>query len=144
VDLAHFHASDGRAGAPPAKPVIGRLTVNAAGGSFGVAPSRPPTRARKVSLRAESVAHDYRYDPVDARWALLEPRLTAWRRPRTDAEVGGRIAVTTWEKFQRDPLRQPHRHRLAHMPHDLLPWQTVYWYFETWMYGGVFTDVNYT
>jgi transposase len=29
------------------------------------------------------------------------------------------------------------------MPHDLPPWQTVYWYFKTWTDDGVFTDLNY-
>jgi transposase len=29
----------------------------------------------------------------DARWALIAPRLTAWRQTRTDAGVGGRTAT---------------------------------------------------
>ena len=29
------------------------------------------------------------------------------------------------------------------MPHDLPPWQTVYWYFKTWTDDSTFTDLNY-
>ena len=34
----------------------------------------------------------YPSDLSDARWALIAPRLTAWRQARTDAGVGGRTA----------------------------------------------------
>ncbi|MEV6847305.1 IS5 family transposase, partial [Actinoplanes sp. NPDC051411] len=30
-----------------------------------------------------------------------------------------------------------------YLPHDLPPWQTVYWYFKTWKDDGIFTDLNY-
>jgi transposase len=29
------------------------------------------------------------------------------------------------------------------LPHDLPPWQTVYWYFKTWTTDGIFTELNY-
>jgi transposase len=29
------------------------------------------------------------------------------------------------------------------MPHDLPPWQTVYWYFKTWTNDNIFTELNY-
>ena len=32
----------------------------------------------------------YPSDLSDARWALIEPTLTAWRQARTEARVGGR------------------------------------------------------
>ncbi|MEV4418277.1 transposase, partial [Catellatospora sp. NPDC049609] len=32
----------------------------------------------------------YPSDLSDARWALIAPRLTAWRQARADAGVGGR------------------------------------------------------
>ncbi|MEU4782908.1 hypothetical protein AB0G13_34485, partial [Micromonospora sp. NPDC023633] len=34
----------------------------------------------------------YPSDLSDARWALIAPRLTAWRQARTDAGIGGRTA----------------------------------------------------
>ncbi|WP_285691995.1 IS5 family transposase, partial [Actinoplanes sp. NBRC 103695] len=30
-----------------------------------------------------------------------------------------------------------------HLPHDLPPWQSVYWYFTTWTTDGIFTELNY-
>ena len=29
------------------------------------------------------------------------------------------------------------------MPHDIPPWQTVYWYFKTWTDDNIFHDLNY-
>lgn len=37
----------------------------------------------------------YPSDLSDARWALITPRLTAWRQARTDAAVSGRTPPTT-------------------------------------------------
>jgi transposase len=30
-----------------------------------------------------------------------------------------------------------------YMPHDLPPWQTVYWHFKSWTDDNIVTDLNY-
>lgn len=85
----------------------------------------------------------YPSDLSDARWALIEPTLTAWRRARTDAGVGGRAA----EHNLRDIFNAilylnrtgiPWRY----LPHDFPPHQTVYHYFATWTNDGIFTRLD--
>ena len=86
----------------------------------------------------------YPSDLSDARWALIGARLTAWRQARTHAGVGGRVAEhDPAGDLERDPLRQPHRYRLALHAYYFPPWQTVYWYLTTWTTDGIFTDLNY-
>jgi transposase len=80
----------------------------------------------------------------DARWALIAHRLTAWRQARTDAGVGCRTATHDLREIFNAILYvyctgAPWRY----LPHDLPPWQTVYWYFQTWTNDGIFTDLNY-
>ena len=86
----------------------------------------------------------YPSDLSDARWALIEPRLSAWRQARTDAGVGGRIAGHELREIL-NAILYVNRTGIAwrYMPHDLPPWQTVYWYFKTWTDDGIFTDLNY-
>jgi transposase len=87
----------------------------------------------------------YPSDLSDARWALIEARLTAWRQARTDAGVGGRSAEHDLREIF-NAILYVNRTGIAwrYMPHDLPPWQTVYWYFKTWTTDGIFTDLNYT
>jgi transposase len=87
----------------------------------------------------------YPSDLSDARWALIEARLTAWRQARTDAGVGGRVAEHDLREIF-NAILYVNRTGIAwrYMPHDLPPWQTVYWYFKTWKDDGIFTDLNYT
>ncbi|MEV4274513.1 IS5 family transposase [Actinoplanes xinjiangensis] len=86
----------------------------------------------------------YPSDLSDARWALIEPRLTAWRQKRTDAGVGGRTAEHDLREIF-NAILYVNRTGIAwrYLPHDLPPWQTVYWYFKTWTDDGIFTDLNY-
>jgi transposase len=86
----------------------------------------------------------YPSDLSDARWALIEARLTAWRQARTDAGVGGRVAEHELREIF-NAILYVNRTGIAwrYMPHDLPPWQTVYWYFKTWKDDGIFTDLNY-
>ena len=86
----------------------------------------------------------YPSDLSDARWALIEARLTAWRQARTDAGVGGRAAEHDLREIF-NAILYINRTGIAwrYMPHDLPPWQTVYWYFKTWTTDGIFTDLNY-
>jgi transposase len=78
----------------------------------------------------------YRTDLSDARWALIEPMLLAWRARR----AGLRIA-----KIQHD-LREivnailyVNRTGIAweYVPHDFPPYKTVYGYFAAWEKEGV-------
>jgi transposase len=87
----------------------------------------------------------YPSDLSDARWALIESRLTAWRQARTDAGVGGRAAEHDLREIF-NAILYINRTGIAwrYMPHDLPPWQTVYWYFKTWTTDGIFTDLNYS
>ncbi|MGX6604061.1 IS5 family transposase [Micromonosporaceae bacterium Da 78-11] len=86
----------------------------------------------------------YPSDLSDARWALIEARLTAWRQARTDAGVGGRTAGHDLREIF-NAILYVNRTGIAwrYMPHDLPPWQTVYWYFKTWTDDSIFIDLNY-
>jgi transposase len=86
----------------------------------------------------------YPSDLSDARWALIEPQLSAWRQKRTDAGVGGRTAEHDLREIF-NAILYVNRTGIAwrYLPHDLPPWQTVYWYFKTWTVDGIFTDLNY-
>jgi transposase len=87
----------------------------------------------------------YPSDLSDARWALIEARLTAWRQARTEAGVGGRVAEHDLREIF-NAILYVNRTGIAwrYMPHDLPPWQTVYWYFKTWTTDGIFTCLNYS
>jgi len=86
----------------------------------------------------------YPSDLSDARWGLIEGRLTAWRQARTDAGVRGRVAEHDLREIF-NAILYVNRTGIAwrYMPHDLPPWQTVYWYFKTWTTDDIFTDLNY-
>jgi transposase len=78
-------------------------------------------------------------DLSDARWALIEPILTAWRNQRRARAVD----------IGRPPAHDPRQIMNAilyvdrtgvpwrHLPHDFPPWATVYGYFATWQQDGV-------
>jgi transposase len=83
----------------------------------------------------------YRTDLSDARWALIEPVLSAWRARR----VGLGIA-----KIQHD-LREivnavlyVNRTGIAweYLPHDFPPYKTVYGYFAAWEKEGVTETIH--
>ena len=86
----------------------------------------------------------YPSDLSDARWALIAPRLTAWRQARTDAGVGGRSATHDLREIF-NAILYVNRTGIAwrYLPHDLPPYQTVYAYFAAWTREGVFTELNY-
>src|SRR5690242_3762581 len=86
----------------------------------------------------------YPSDLSDARWALIAPRLTAWRQARTDAGVGGRAATHDLREIF-NALLYLNRTGVPwrYLPHDFPPYRTVYGYFATWSTEGIFTDLNY-
>ncbi|GAA2478361.1 IS5 family transposase [Winogradskya humida] len=87
----------------------------------------------------------YPSDLSDARWALIEDRLTAWRQARTEAGVGGRVAEHDLREIF-NAILYVNRTGIAwrYLPHDLPPWQSVYGYFKLWSEDGIFTDLNYS
>jgi len=86
----------------------------------------------------------YPSDLSDARWALVEPTLTAWREREHRAGLG---------------IGRPPRHDLRsildailyvdragipwrYLPHEYPPWATVYSYFARWQKDGVFEQLS--
>lgn len=84
----------------------------------------------KTETRQQPPRKRYSTDLTDAEWAILEPLVPAPKK-------GGRPA--RWERREilnaiLYALRAGQSWRL--LPHDLPPWQTVYWYFRQWRDEG--------
>ncbi|WP_405110622.1 IS5 family transposase [Micromonospora sp. NBC_01405] len=86
----------------------------------------------------------YPSDLSDARWALIAPRLTAWRQARTDAGVSGRAPTHDLRDIF-NAILYVNRTGIAwrYLPHDFPPHATVYGYFAAWSKAGIFTELNY-
>ncbi|MFI9644378.1 IS5 family transposase [Micromonospora sp. NPDC051925] len=86
----------------------------------------------------------YPSDLSDARWALIAPRLTAWRQARTDAGVSGRTPSHDLREIF-NAILYVNRTGIAwrYLPHDFPPHPTVYGYFAAWSKEGIFTELNY-
>ncbi|PBC70338.1 transposase [Streptomyces sp. TLI_235] len=86
----------------------------------------------------------YPSDLSDARWALVEPTLTAWRRARTGRALafgrppGHELRDLLDAILYVDRTGIPWRY----LPHDYPPWETVYAYFARWQKEGVFEQLN--
>ncbi|SDP81455.1 Putative transposase of IS4/5 family [Lentzea jiangxiensis] len=70
----------------------------------------------------------YRSDLTDARWALIEPTLTAWRAVRRGPETAARVhhlreIVNAILYVCRTGIGW------EYLPHDFLPYETVYDYY---------------
>ncbi|ROP30414.1 IS5 family transposase [Couchioplanes caeruleus] len=90
----------------------------------------------------------YPSDLSDARWALIAPRLTAWRQARTDARTAIGIKGRTPSHDLREifnAILYVNRTGIAwrYLPHDFPPHATVYGYFALWSKEGIFTALNY-
>lgn len=86
----------------------------------------------------------YPSDLSDARWALIAPRLTAWRQARADSGVGGRTPTHDLREIF-NAILYLNRTGIPwrYLPHDFPPYRTVYGYFAAWTTEGIFTDLNY-
>ena len=86
----------------------------------------------------------YPSDVSDAHWAMIAPRLTAWRQARTDAGVGGRTASHDLREIF-NAILYVNRTGIAwrYLPHDLPPWQTVYGYYTAWTQEEIFVELDY-
>jgi transposase len=82
-----------------------------------------------------SVRRAYPSDLSDARWALIEPTLTAWRAARRGPGVAARVhdlreIVNAILYVCRTGIAW------AYLPHDFPPYQTVYDYYAKWEVDG--------
>jgi transposase len=86
----------------------------------------------------------YPSDLSDARWQLIAPRLTAWRRARTDAGVSGRAPTHDLREIF-NAILYLNRTGIPwrYLPHDFPPYRTVYGYFAAWSKERIFTELNY-
>lgn len=78
----------------------------------------------------------YPSDVSDAEWAILEPLVPAVKR-------GGRPARWSRREIVNGVLyilRTSSQWRA--MPHDLPPWQTVYYYFRRWRNAGIWEQMH--
>ena len=78
----------------------------------------------------------YRTDLSDARWALIEPMLSAWRAQR----VGLGIAKRKHDLREIvNAILYVNRTGIAweYLPHDFPPYQTVYHYYAAWECDGL-------
>ncbi|MEU6534208.1 IS5 family transposase [Streptomyces sp. NPDC046928] len=86
----------------------------------------------------------YRSDISDARWALIEPTLTAWRQARLDRRPTGAPAPTDLRDIF-NAILYLNRTGIAwtYLPHDFPPHGTVYSYYAAWRDEGIFAQLNY-
>ncbi|MCP2353584.1 transposase [Nonomuraea thailandensis] len=86
----------------------------------------------------------YRSDISDARWALIEPTLTAWRQARLDRRPTGAPAPTDLREIF-NAILYLNRTGIAwtYLPHDFPPHGTVYSYYAAWRDEGIFAQLNY-
>lgn len=86
----------------------------------------------------------YPSDLSDARWALIEPILTAWRKARLDRRPTGRPAkVDLRDVF--NAILYVNRTGIPwkYLPHDFPNHGTVYAYYAAWRDEGIFAQLNY-
>ena len=86
----------------------------------------------------------YPSDISDARWALIEPTLTAWRQARLDRRPTGQPAsVELRDVF--NAILYINRTGIAwkYLPHDFPSYSTVYAYYAAWRDEGIFVQLNY-
>jgi transposase len=86
----------------------------------------------------------YRSDLSDARWALIEPTLTAWRKARLDRRPTGQPAkVELREVF--NAILYVNRAGIPwkYLPHDFPNHGTVYAYYAAWRGEGILAQHKY-
>jgi transposase len=108
------------------------------------APAEPNPPACPCSRWAVSERKPYPSDLPDARWALIEPTLTAWRKARRDRRPTGQPAkVELREVF--NAILYVNRTGIPwkYLPHDFPNHGTVYAYYAAWRDEGIFAQLNY-
>lgn len=86
----------------------------------------------------------YPSDISDARWALIEPTLAAWRKARIDRRPTGKPAPTGLRDIF-NAILYVNRTGIAwkYLPHDFPPHGTVYSYYAAWRDEGIFAQLGY-
>jgi transposase len=86
----------------------------------------------------------YPSDLSDARWALIEPVLSAWRAERRGRALDiGRPPEHDLREIMNAILYVDRTGvQWRYLPHDFPPHQTVYGYFAKWEKSGVFTQLS--
>nr|WSW48779.1 IS5 family transposase [Streptomyces sp. NBC_01001] len=86
----------------------------------------------------------YPSDLSDARWALIEPTLTAWRKARLDRRPTGQPPkIELRDVF--NAILYVNRTGIPwkYLPHDFPGHGTVYFYYAAWRDEGIFAQLNY-
>jgi transposase len=86
----------------------------------------------------------YPSDLSDARWALIEPILAAWRKARIDRRPTGKPAPTDLRDIF-NAILYLNRTGIPwkYLPHDFPPHGTVYSYYAAWRDEGIFAQLGY-
>jgi transposase len=86
----------------------------------------------------------YPSDLSDARWALIEPILSAWRKARLDRRPTGKPAPTDLRDIF-NAILYLNRTGIPwkYLPHDFPPHHTVYSYYAAWRDEGVLARLGY-
>ncbi|AYV25159.1 hypothetical protein EES41_00265 [Streptomyces sp. ADI95-16] len=86
----------------------------------------------------------YPSDLSDARWALIEPTLTAWRNARLERRPTGQPAkVDLRDVFNAILYINRTGIPWKYLPHDFPSHGTVYAYYAAWRDEGIFAQLNY-
>lgn len=78
----------------------------------------------------------YDSDSSDIEWLLIEPLLPPGKSGGRPRDVDLREITNSIFYITRNGCAW------RHLPHDLLPWQTVYGYFQNWNKTGVLQNIN--
>lgn len=86
----------------------------------------------------------YPSDLSDARWALVEPVLTAWRAARRSQGIPGGRPPEHELRDLLDAIVHVDRTGIPwrHLPNDYPPWESVYHYFAAWRDEAVFEQLG--
>ncbi|MEU5930882.1 IS5 family transposase [Streptomyces antimycoticus] len=86
----------------------------------------------------------YPSDLSDARWALIEPTLTAWRNARLEHRPTGQPAkVDLRDVFNAILYLNRTGIPWKYLPHDFPGHGTAYFYYAAWRDEGIFAQLNY-
>ena len=85
----------------------------------------------------------YRTDLSDARWALIEPAVSAWRAARAEAGLGLAAPVHELREIV-SAILYVNRTGIAweYLPHDFPPCKTVYDYYAKWEREGLTVTIH--
>jgi transposase len=85
----------------------------------------------------------YPTDLSDARWALIDPVLSAWRAKRAAAGLGLSAPVHDLREIVNAIMYVNRAGCAWHLlPHDFPPWKTVYDYYAKWEKDGTAQDLH--